>query len=64
MNRHKKAVANMDISYVIEQFNKSESSPAHRKGTFKIEAPFEKAVDTILKVKPEAKKPKPLSGRG
>jgi len=43
----------------MEEFQKSEESSSSRNGTFKIESPFEKALDTILKAKPEAKKTKP-----
>jgi hypothetical protein len=40
---------------------KPESS-SHRKGTFKIDSPFEKALDTILKAKPDPKLESPPSG--
>jgi hypothetical protein len=45
----------LNIERVIEEFQKAEDSSPHRKGTFKIEKPFEEALDTILKVKPESK---------
>jgi len=47
----------LDVAKVIEDFQKSEESSGHRNGTFKINAPFEKALDTILKAKPVVKKP-------
>jgi len=43
---------------VMEDFQKAEESSSPRNGTFKINAPFERALDTILKAKPEPKKPK------
>ena len=49
----------LDVEKVMEEFQKSEESSSSRNGTFKIESPFEKALDTILKAKPEAKKTKP-----
>lgn len=48
----------LDVAKVMEDFQKSERSPSHRNGTFKIDASFEKALDTILKAKPEPKKHK------
>jgi hypothetical protein len=48
----KKSDDRLDVSTVMEEFQKSEASSGHRKGTFKIDAPFEKALDTILKAKP------------
>jgi len=42
----------LDVKKVLEQFQKAEASPAHRKGTFKIGVPFDKALDAILKSKP------------
>lgn len=42
----------LDIAKVIEEFKKSEETAAHRNGTFKIEKPFDEALDTILRVKP------------
>jgi hypothetical protein len=40
----------------LEEFQKAEESPAHHNGTFKIDAPFEKGLDTIIKAKPDSKK--------
>jgi hypothetical protein len=49
----------LNVGAVLEEFEKVEkSSSTRRNGTFKINAPFEKALDTILKVKPEPIKPK------
>jgi hypothetical protein len=41
----------LDIKKVLAEFEKSQASKAHRKGTFKIEVPFEKAVKKIAKSK-------------
>ena len=51
-------VEGLDVDKVIQEFQKAEESSSGRNGTFKIDAPFEKALDTILKAKPEPKKPK------
>ena len=56
MNR--KTKDRLDVAKVIEDFKKSEESSSHRNGTFKIEKPFEEALDTILKTKPEPTKRK------
>jgi hypothetical protein len=40
----------------MEDFQKVEQSSSHRNGTFKINAPFEKALDAILKAKPEVRR--------
>ena len=45
----------LNVAKVVEDFQKAEQSPGHRNGTFKIDAPFERALDTILKSKPEVK---------
>ena len=41
----------LDVVKVMEDFQKSEDSSPRRNGTFKIDAPFEKALDSILKAK-------------
>jgi hypothetical protein len=46
----------IEIRKIVKEFERSESSKAHRKGTFKIEAPFEKALDTVLKSKAKKKR--------
>ena len=46
----------LDVRKVLEEFQKAEESPAHHIGTFKIDAPLEKALDTIIKAKPGPKK--------
>ena len=48
----------LDIKRIVEDFERAEGSSGHRRGTFKIDAPFEKALDTILKAKPQPKKSK------
>jgi hypothetical protein len=56
----KKADASMklDVRKLLEEFQKAEESPARHNGTFKIDAPFENALDTIIKAKPDSKKAK------
>jgi len=49
---HERVSATLDVRKILEQFQEAEESKAHRKGTFKIDAPFERALDTILKSKP------------
>ena len=39
------------VGKVMEDFQKAEESPFDRSGTFKIEKPFDEALDTILKIK-------------
>lgn len=46
----------LKVRKVLQEFQRAEESPAHHNGTFKIDAPFEKALDTIIKAKPEPKK--------
>ena len=54
----KKAEASkkLDVRKVLEEFQRAEESPAHHNGTFKIDAPFENALDTIIKAKADPKK--------
>jgi hypothetical protein len=40
----------------MQEFQKAEGSPSHRKGTFKIDKPFEEALDIVLKAKPQITK--------
>jgi hypothetical protein len=40
----------LNVAKVVEDFQKSEDSSSRRKGTLKIDAPLEKALDTILRV--------------
>ena len=54
----KKTDDRLDVAKVMEDFQREEESPSHRKGAFKIERPFDEALDTILKAKPEPRKPK------
>lgn len=48
--------SNLNVVQVMEDFAKHEKTSTHRNGTFKIEAPFEKAIDAILKAKAAPKK--------
>jgi hypothetical protein len=48
----------LNVQKVLREFQKSEESPPHHKGTFKIDKPFDEALNTILKAGPEAKKTK------
>lgn len=45
----------ISVEKVLAEFHKAENSTAHRKGTFKIDAPFDDALNKILKAKPEPK---------
>ena len=45
----------LDIPKVIEDFNRAEKEDKRRSGTFKIDAPFSRALDAILKSKAETK---------
>lgn len=47
------------VEKVLSEFQTEEQSSSHRKGLFKIEKPFEEAVDTILKSRLAHKKAKP-----
>lgn len=51
----KKTTGRLDVAKVMEDFQKAEESSSHRNGTFKIDAPFDKALETILKSKPDPK---------
>jgi hypothetical protein len=53
MNR--KSGERLNVAKVMEDFQKAEESSSHRNGTFKIDAPFDKALETILKSKPDPK---------
>jgi hypothetical protein len=46
-----KAKRVLNVRKVVQEFQKAEESTAHRNGTFKIDAPFEQALKTILKTK-------------
>lgn len=48
----------LDLKKVLKQFHEYEESSGHRKGTFKIDAPFDEALKKILKAKPKPKKSK------
>jgi hypothetical protein len=52
----KREDARLSVKKVLSEFQKAENSPGRRKGTFKIDAPFEDALDRILKAKPAPKK--------
>lgn len=53
-----KSKQSLNIKEVMKQFERQEDSKSPHKGTFKIDAPFDKALKTILKAKPEARKGK------
>jgi hypothetical protein len=46
----------VDVHKISDEFDEAERSSVHRNGIFKIDAPFEKALDTILKAKPGEKR--------
>lgn len=54
----KRSKTDLDVGKVLEEFQKAEESSSGPNGTFKINAPFEKALDTILKAKPKPTKRK------
>jgi hypothetical protein len=56
----KKTTDRLDVAKVMEDFQKAEESSSGRNGTFKIDKPFDEALDTILKAKPEPKAHKQL----
>jgi hypothetical protein len=53
-----KSQCKLNVDKVMKEFQDIEGSASHRKGTFKIGVPFEKALDTIIKAKPDPGKPK------
>jgi len=59
MNKNEKKKSSsddtLDIVKIMEEFQKAEESPSGRTGTFKINKPFDEALDMILKTKPEPK---------
>ena len=59
LSGHRKS--DLNVAKILEDFRKTEESSSGRNGTFKIDAPFEKALDTILKAKPEKKPSQPTS---
>ena len=48
----------LNMKQLLEKFKEQEESSVRRKGTFKIDTPFEEAVKSILKAKPHPKKSK------
>lgn len=46
----------LDVGKVLKEFQEYEESKGHRSGPFKIDAPFDEALKTILKAKPGSKK--------
>jgi len=55
-NNVSKKDLHLDVGKILTEFQREETCSDHRKGTFKIGAPFEKALDTILKDKPKKEK--------
>jgi len=47
----RKSSERIDVEEVMEDFLKSEESSSHRNGTFKIDMPFDHALDRILQSK-------------
>jgi hypothetical protein len=45
----------LNVRKVLEEFQEAESKKSHRRGTFKIDKPFEEALDSLLKAKPKDK---------
>jgi len=48
----------LDVGKVMEEFKKSEEASSRRNGTFKIDRPFDDALNVIVKAKPETTKRK------
>jgi hypothetical protein len=48
----------LNVEKVMEDFQREEESSSHRNGTFKIEAQFEDALETIMRAKPTPQKPR------
>ena len=55
ITRKRSRRGHLSVRKVLEQFDEVERSSAHRKGTFKIDMPFEDALQTVLKAKPDRK---------
>ena len=52
-NLKQKRNEDLNIEKVMDDFEKVEKLPLHRKGTFKIDKPFEQALETIIKADPK-----------
>lgn len=52
-NTKRKPDGSLDIKEIVSQFDSNESLPSHRKGTFKIDVPFERALEKIVKATPQ-----------
>jgi hypothetical protein len=46
----------LNVAKILNEFQKSEGALPHRKGTFRIDKPFEEALNTIVKTKLPSKK--------
>jgi hypothetical protein len=46
----------LNVAKVLEDFQKAEEAPTHRKDAFKIEGSFQDALKKIAKAKPHPKK--------
>jgi hypothetical protein len=57
-----KKQSKLNVEEAMAEFLKSEESSPHRKGTFKIDAPFEDALKIIVKATPDSKKTNPRKG--
>jgi hypothetical protein len=44
-------VNRLNVEKILKDFQKSEESNGHRRGTFKIGKPFDEALNTILKAR-------------
>jgi len=51
----RKSDSALDVGKVMKEFREAEEFSTHRKGTFKIDKPFEEALETLLRSKPKAK---------
>lgn len=46
-----KQSSTLDVTQVLKEFEKAERSTAHRKSSFRIDVPFERALSAILRAK-------------
>jgi len=62
MTREPRRSDRLAVRKILKEFKKSEESGAHRKGTFKINMPFEDALKIVAHAKPEPKKARTRKG--
>jgi hypothetical protein len=45
----------LNVQKVLQEFEEAEREKTHRKGTFRIDRPFEEALDTLLRPRPKTR---------